>query len=137
MKEAMRERRMVDSGRGHRHDGSSEHVTDFFEDILGGNPVLAIARRSFDQKLESLLIENPAVKEAVIDLAERHERSQRHPTVSRTKRHVLKESEKEGRGLFRKGHVGVATEDRRLWSLDRVDQSELRLHEARLCLCAA
>lgn len=92
---------------------------------------------SFDELLEGFLVEDSAVDDAVVDLAKRDQRGERRAPVAGPERHVLKEREEERGDFLGERRVRIAAEDRRLRTLDRIDQAELRLDDAGVRLMTA
>ena len=93
--------------------------------------------RALEEILGRLLIEQARVDGAVVQLAEREQRRQRHAPVAAFERTVDEEREEESRHFVRERGVRLAAEHGDLRPLHGVEQTELRFNDARMRLIAA
>ena len=106
-----------------------EQIADLAEDYLGLESVLPIGGRFLDHVLERFFVCHTRVDWTVVQITESDQRSERDSAIPTLERQVLKERKDERRGFLREGRVGILPEDRRLRTLNRVHESELRLDE--------
>src|SRR5688572_18164319 len=67
--------------RGGDDDGAVEDLAQLAEDVLRRNAYFATARRALDQRLRGLLVEHARIDGAVVQFAERDQRSKRNAAV--------------------------------------------------------
>ncbi|MFN2443034.1 MAG: hypothetical protein ABR517_10155 [Thermoanaerobaculia bacterium] len=99
--------------------------------------MLAMGRRLLDEVLEGFLVQNARVDRSLVQFAEREKSGQRDTAVSRLEREVLQQREKECRRFLLELRVGVAAENRRPGTLDRVLKTERRFDHSRLRVAAS
>src|SRR4051812_29764782 len=92
---------------------------------------------ALEEILRGFLVEKACVDVAIVQLAEREQRSQRHAPVAAAERTVHQQSEKECRDFVRKRSVRLAAEHHDLRPLHAVEKSERGIDHARMGLVAA
>ncbi len=118
--------------RGGDDDGAVEDLAQLAEDVLRRDAHFAAARGALDQRLRGLFIEHARVDRAVVQLAERNERSERHAAVLTAERTGHQQREHERGDFVREGWIGLAAEGGDLGTLDGADETELRFDDAGL-----
>jgi len=91
-----------------------------------------MSRGALHEIFKRLLVEYATVDGALVQFAEREKRGKSDTAIPGPEGTVLQQSKEERRGFFRKGRIGVFTENSRLRPLNRIEQTELRFDLARM-----
>jgi len=119
------------------NNGPTKDFADFAENIFRRDSQLAMSGRALEECFGRFLVEYTRVDRSVVQLAKREQGSQRNAPIATLKRRMREQREKKRGDFVRKRRIRFAAEGRDLRALDGVDQSELRLDHAGMCLRAA
>src|SRR6478736_5400364 len=93
-------------------DRPAEDLADLAEHVFRSQSELAMRSRALEQSLRCLLVEHTRVDCAVVQLAEREQRRERHATIAAAERRVRQQREKKRGDFVRKRRIRLASERR-------------------------